>query len=246
MGRFRLWPVVAVVVTLVAASMLLVPFGVASAQSGGSEFTMTGVVCTAKSSCLAVGDYADLTGASRPLSERWNGSSWQKLTIRGPRFSGLNALSCPAVSNCMAVGFSRYGTLAEEWNGAIVDQDGRSRASRFHRYGAVERLVSGREQLHGGGLLPQRGQHLVDPHRVMGRQHLEHGSESRSVRSHRKRVARRVVPWPELVRGRRLLLRQHRKQRHAGRDVGRQQLEPGAPARTLPVAPKMCSTPCPA
>jgi hypothetical protein len=116
-GRSRLCPVVAAVVTLIAASMLLVPFGVASAQSGGSEFTMTGVVCTAKSSCLAVGDYADSTGASRPLSERWNGSSWQKLSIRGPRFSGLNALSCPAVSNCVAVGFSRYGFLAEEWNG---------------------------------------------------------------------------------------------------------------------------------
>ncbi len=115
MGRYRLSPVV--VVTLVVGSVLLVGSGVASAQSGDSEFTMTGVVCTARSSCLAVGDYADSTGASRPLSELSNGSSWQVLTIHGPRYSGLNALSCPAVSNCVAVGFSRYGTLAEEWNG---------------------------------------------------------------------------------------------------------------------------------
>ncbi len=141
MSRYRL-SLVVVIVTSVVGSVLLVGSGVASAQSGDSEFTMTGVVCTARSSCLAVGDYADSTGASRPLSELWNGSSWQKLTIRGPRYSGLNALSCPAVSNCMAVGFSRYGTLAEEWNGDDMDQDGRSRASRFHRHEAVERLMS--------------------------------------------------------------------------------------------------------
>ncbi len=116
MSRYRLSPFV-VVVTLVVGSVLLVGSGVASAHSGDSEFTMTGVVCTARSSCLAVGDYADSTGASRPLSERWNGSSWQVLSIRGPAYSGLNSLSCPAVSNCVAVGFSRYGTLSEEWNG---------------------------------------------------------------------------------------------------------------------------------
>ncbi len=117
MGRYRLLHVAVVVTTLVVASVLFFGSGIASAQSGASEFTMTGVVCTARSSCLAVGDYADSTGASRPLSELWNGTSWQVLTIHGPRYSGLNALSCPAASSCMAVGFSRYGTLAEAWNG---------------------------------------------------------------------------------------------------------------------------------
>ncbi len=117
MSRYHLSSVVVVACALVVGSVLLVGSGVASARSGDSEFTMTGAVCTARSSCLAVGDYADSTGASRPLSEMWNGQSWRVLTIRGPRFSGLNALSCPAVSSCMAVGFSRSGTLTEVWNG---------------------------------------------------------------------------------------------------------------------------------
>ncbi len=116
MSRHRLSPVV-IVVTLVVGSVLLGDPGGASAQSGNSEFTLTAVVCTAKTKCLAVGDYADSTGASRPLSELWNGIRWQPLTIRGPRYSGLNAVSCPTVSNCVAVGFSRYGTLIETWNG---------------------------------------------------------------------------------------------------------------------------------
>jgi hypothetical protein len=115
-SRYRL-SLVVVVVTSVVGSALLVGSGVASAQPGNSEFTMTAVVCTAKSSCLAVGDYADSTGASRPFSQLWNGTSWRALTIRGPRYSGLNSLSCAAVSNCVAVGFSRYGTLSEAWNG---------------------------------------------------------------------------------------------------------------------------------
>ena len=119
MSHVRLSPSLTVVAALVlGSSLLLVGSGVASAQSGDSEFTLTGVVCTARSSCLAVGDYADSTGASRPLSEIWDGTTWHSLTIHGPRYSGLNALSCPSVSNCVAVGFSRYGTFAEEWNGA--------------------------------------------------------------------------------------------------------------------------------
>ncbi len=116
MGRYRVSPVV-ILITVVVGSLLLVDSGMASAHSGDSEFTMTGVVCTSRSSCLSVGDFADSTGASRPSSELWNGTSWQVVTIHGPRYSGLNALSCPAPTNCIAVGFSRYGTLAETWNG---------------------------------------------------------------------------------------------------------------------------------
>ncbi len=116
MGRHRVSPMVCVI-TLVVGSVLLVGSGTASAHAGDSEFTMTGVVCTSRSSCLAVGDFADSTGASRPLSELWNGTSWHVVAIHGPRYSGLNALSCPAATNCTAVGFSRYGTLAEAWNG---------------------------------------------------------------------------------------------------------------------------------
>jgi hypothetical protein len=85
--------------------------------SGASEFALNGVACTGPSNCLAVGDYDNSTGASEPLSERWNGTKWSELTIHGPLYSGLQAVSCPGASECLAVGFSRYGTLAESWNG---------------------------------------------------------------------------------------------------------------------------------
>jgi hypothetical protein len=66
---------------------------------------------------MGVGDYDDSSGASLPFSEQWNGSSWSVLAILGPEFSGLNSISCFRASDCMAVGFSRYGTLAESWDG---------------------------------------------------------------------------------------------------------------------------------
>jgi len=106
----------ALAVTLAAGSALMASPAWAQG-SGASEFALNGVACTGPSNCLAVGDYDNSTGASEPLSERWNGTKWSELTVHGPVYSGLQAVSCPAAAECLAVGFSRYGTLAEAWNG---------------------------------------------------------------------------------------------------------------------------------
>jgi hypothetical protein len=84
----------------------------------GSEFTLNGVSCVSRSNCMAVGDYANGSGDSLPLSESWNGTSWTAVKIHGPLYSGLEDVSCPKPSDCVAVGFSRYGTLSEIWNGS--------------------------------------------------------------------------------------------------------------------------------
>jgi hypothetical protein len=116
----RRWALALAATLAVGSALLTTPAwaqGSGHLAGGGSEFTLTGVACTGPSSCVAVGDYANSTGASEPLSQRWNGTKWIELTIHGPRYSGLQAVSCPAASECLAVGFSRYGTLAESWNG---------------------------------------------------------------------------------------------------------------------------------
>lgn len=84
---------------------------------GASEFSFSGLSCLSATNCLAVGDYANASGASVPLSEEWNGSTWGSVSIHGPKYSGLDAISCPDASYCMAVGYARYGPLAETWNG---------------------------------------------------------------------------------------------------------------------------------
>ena len=83
----------------------------------GSEFAFSGVSCSGTVSCIAVGDYANAEGDSLPMSEDWDGTSWTSVDIHGPEYSGLDGVSCPDSTDCMAVGSSRYGTFAKSWNG---------------------------------------------------------------------------------------------------------------------------------
>lgn len=77
--------------------------------------------CPGKSSCIAVGDYADdSTLGMAPLVERWNGRHWS--IMQSPSVSGqLNGISCMSRVGCIAVGYYSYAavnsTLVEHWNG---------------------------------------------------------------------------------------------------------------------------------
>ncbi len=120
--RNRSIPVLAVLSVAIGSALVVAPGAGAlslasSAGSGASEFTFTGVSCVTTTDCMAVGDYASGSGASLPFSEEWDGSSWSVVTTPGPAYSGLEDVSCPDATDCFAVGFSRYGTLAETWNG---------------------------------------------------------------------------------------------------------------------------------
>src|SRR5262249_33055570 len=62
------------------------------------------------------------------LVEQWNGTSWARVaspTVPGAD-SYLNAVRCPTMTNCVAVGYSSAAsdlTLVERWNGAVWSTD---------------------------------------------------------------------------------------------------------------------------
>jgi hypothetical protein len=85
--------------------------------SGDSELSLGGVSCTGPSYCMAVGSYDSLKGTTVPFSEEWNGTSWTSIPVGAPKFSELSDVKCFSSSDCLAVGSTRYGTLAENWNG---------------------------------------------------------------------------------------------------------------------------------
>jgi hypothetical protein len=75
------------------------------------------VSCWSPQSCIAVG----FDSSAEPFVEAWSGGSWYTQIVPKPKVTDLNAVSCPAKSNCLAVGsIVRNGvaqTLAEHWNG---------------------------------------------------------------------------------------------------------------------------------
>jgi hypothetical protein len=69
---------------------------------------LNGVSCPpgVTNNCYAVGDY-EVNNSFSALIEHWNGSSWSIVSTSGPAgssSSGLNSVSCPSVTYCMAVG----------------------------------------------------------------------------------------------------------------------------------------------
>jgi hypothetical protein len=86
---------------------------------GAHTSLLQGVTCRNATLCFAVGLSDDHT-----LVERWNGKKW--FIYVSPNRAGpgnaLTAVSCPAVSPCVAVGGSGLApstkTLVETWNGA--------------------------------------------------------------------------------------------------------------------------------
>ena len=92
---------------------------------GAADSQLNAIACRSASSCEAVGQFTNGSGATRTLAEVWNGSTWKIQTTQnasGADNSQLNGVSCPAGSACEAVGSSNTGpsfaTLAEVWNGS--------------------------------------------------------------------------------------------------------------------------------
>lgn len=92
----------------------------------GAVFSnLFGVSCTAADACVAVGYYTDAGLHIRPLTERWNGTSWAIQSVPAPAgfpAAGFFAVSCTSARACTAVGAEVSGTgattpLAERWNG---------------------------------------------------------------------------------------------------------------------------------
>ncbi len=91
---------------------------------------LSGISCISSEKCTAVGDYADPnTGIWDTLVTKWNGSKWKIAASPNQEIGGqnngnfLNAVSCSAKDNCLAVGsyWNAAGTpstLAETWDGS--------------------------------------------------------------------------------------------------------------------------------
>ena len=101
----------------------------------GTLSNLTGVSCvTGTTDCTAVGEFQDASGTEFAMAERWNGSSWSLQFPAGSAIATgmrLSAVSCPAVTACMAVGIALVPaispgtrvTVAESWNGSTWTLD---------------------------------------------------------------------------------------------------------------------------
>ncbi len=91
--------------------------------SGASGTSLSAVSCTSASACTAVGTYANMSGTTVPLIERWNGTVWAIQASSypaGASYASLDGVSCPSLRYCVAVGIyglSAQMTFGEEWNG---------------------------------------------------------------------------------------------------------------------------------
>lgn len=97
---------------------------------GTDEFTeLTGVSCASAISCEAVGMTKATSGttASKPLTEKWNGSTWTVQTSYSPGGvePRLSDVSCTSSTSCIAVGsVNGTVTLGESYNGTEWKQAG--------------------------------------------------------------------------------------------------------------------------
>jgi len=91
----------------------------------GKSLSLSGVSCVSTTSCVAVGTvYSKATG-TKPLAERWNGTSWSISSALSPTsatYAELVAIRCVSTTRCFAVGsFTRSNVtrmLIEYWNGS--------------------------------------------------------------------------------------------------------------------------------
>ena len=77
--------------------------------------------CSSASACTAVGGG---TFGGEPIAARWNGTTWTMQTTAKISSAGLNGVSCPTATSCVAEGISGglFGSLtagvSETWNGS--------------------------------------------------------------------------------------------------------------------------------
>ena len=93
-------------------------FSVQPVPRAGFSSMLHGVSCPAANACTAVGASRIFTGGGEfrfvPLAERWDGTAWSIQPLPGSGVAALYGVSCPAVSDCTAVGAGG----AEQWNGS--------------------------------------------------------------------------------------------------------------------------------
>jgi hypothetical protein len=84
---------------------------------GAAENQLNGIACPATDRCVAVGTAGPTRGVWSTEAVWWNGRTWHLQRIPTLPGAGLNAVACAWKADCVAVGASNAGTLAERWNG---------------------------------------------------------------------------------------------------------------------------------
>lgn len=89
-----------------------IPFGTIKSE-------LTGVACPTANNCLAVGWYRhnNAVGQESPITETWDGSTWQLRHGAGGQISPAVSFTCASPSNCTLVSGAGLTALAELWNG---------------------------------------------------------------------------------------------------------------------------------
>jgi len=120
--------------------------------SGTTTSSLRAVSCRRAARCMAVG-FSSTGGASQPLAEHWNGTSWT--IVSTPHLGGAKAIanfqgvSCPLATWCTATGSvdlrskGKTVPVAEHWNGTrwTVDAVVEPARSRLSILGAVACLA---------------------------------------------------------------------------------------------------------
>jgi hypothetical protein len=97
---------------------------VRTANPAGTRSTyLTGLACTSRTGCMAVGYYKDSALLYRTVVEKWNGTRWTLVPSVSRGVSDtLNSIACSGPTSCFAVGegSSSRGEVAlvERWNGS--------------------------------------------------------------------------------------------------------------------------------
>ena len=98
-----------------------------NAESGGANAEMRGVSCPSVSQCVAVGEYSDSAGVAQGLLLTGSGGTWTaeeaplpaNAAVRSGMYEGqLTGVSCPSVSQCVAVG--EYEDTTGSWRGLLL------------------------------------------------------------------------------------------------------------------------------
>jgi len=84
---------------------------------GAAENQLNGIACPTIHRCVAVGTAGPTRSVLSPEALSWNGRTWHLQRMPAVRGTTLNAVSCASKADCVTVGASDLGTLAEHWNG---------------------------------------------------------------------------------------------------------------------------------
>ena len=102
----------------------------ADASAAPTLNSLSSVACASTTSCVAVGVYQDATGYQKPLLESWSAGTWSAIGAPLPPdaetvepFDTFDAVSCPAVDECVAVGFYTRTSQRYLYPQALLDVD---------------------------------------------------------------------------------------------------------------------------